>query len=239
MAIARGGSRKTDAARSKWAGNAVGEFVVVPNRRAPDRSLNAEPVHCKCSTMTATDANMRRCAAVMTTPVRVFKISRRRPELRDPISVNGARPEGIRRAASGEWTCSLREAVRSTKPCVALLHALTRRAFPTRSSGAWQLMLIAMMRTTPCDVDFLLSALQGLNALLRIVASGEFDPVPGRPRRFVDRITGVSFDVLRTGLFPGSGSRDFPGKGCQLRNRSVEPWGMEVRERQTLVQHEA
>jgi hypothetical protein len=59
-------------------------------------------------------------------------------------------------------------------------------------------------RTTR-DVDFLLSA-QGLNALLRIVAGGEFDPVPGRPRRFVDRATGVSFDVLRTGLFPGSGS---------------------------------
>jgi hypothetical protein len=58
-------------------------------------------------------------------------------------------------------------------------------------------------RTTR-DVDFLLSA-QGLAALRHFAAAGEFDAVPGRPRRFVDRETGVTFDILVTGLFPGSG----------------------------------
>jgi hypothetical protein len=32
-----------------------------------------------------------------------------------------------------------------------------------------------------------------------------YDPIPGRPRRFVDRVHEVTFDVLVTGLFPGSG----------------------------------
>lgn len=58
-------------------------------------------------------------------------------------------------------------------------------------------------RTTR-DVDFLLSA-QGLAAFRHIAAGGEFEPVPGRPRRFIDPTTGVSFDILVTGLFPGSG----------------------------------
>ncbi len=58
-------------------------------------------------------------------------------------------------------------------------------------------------RTTG-DVNFLLSA-QGLAALRRLAAAGEFDAVPGRPRRFVDHATGVGFDILMTGLFPGSG----------------------------------
>ena len=58
-------------------------------------------------------------------------------------------------------------------------------------------------RTTR-DVDFLLSA-EGFNTFRRIAIAGEFDPVPGRPRRFVDRATGVAFDILVTGFFPGSG----------------------------------
>jgi len=58
-------------------------------------------------------------------------------------------------------------------------------------------------RTTR-DVDFLLSA-EGLTGLRKIAAAGEFDAVPGHPRRFVDRLTGASFDILVTGLFPGSG----------------------------------
>jgi hypothetical protein len=58
-------------------------------------------------------------------------------------------------------------------------------------------------RTTK-DVDFLLTA-QGLAVFIRGHVARDFDPVPGRPRRFVDRATGVTFDVLVTGLFPGSG----------------------------------
>ena len=59
-------------------------------------------------------------------------------------------------------------------------------------------------RTTK-DVDFLLSA-EGLRTLRQLASNAGFDPSPGRPRRFVDRITGVAFDVLVTGMFPGSGA---------------------------------
>jgi hypothetical protein len=58
-------------------------------------------------------------------------------------------------------------------------------------------------RTTR-DVDFLLTS-EGLTAFLRVFVDRDFDRVPGRPRRFVDRANGVTFDVLVTGLYPGSG----------------------------------
>jgi hypothetical protein len=57
---------------------------------------------------------------------------------------------------------------------------------------------------TTADVDFLLSA-PGLTAFLALVRAGEFANIPGRPRRFVDPVTGVTFDLLITGMFPGSG----------------------------------
>ncbi|HSV14363.1 MAG TPA: hypothetical protein VLI90_08895, partial [Tepidisphaeraceae bacterium] len=57
-------------------------------------------------------------------------------------------------------------------------------------------------RTTK-DVDFLLSA-AGF-AAFRQLMSGEFSTVPGRPRRFVDAANGVTFDILVTGQYPGSG----------------------------------
>ncbi len=59
-------------------------------------------------------------------------------------------------------------------------------------------------RTTK-DVDFLISA-AGWVELRRMVAAGQFLPVPGRPRRFVDPATKISFDILITGGFPGSGN---------------------------------
>jgi len=59
-------------------------------------------------------------------------------------------------------------------------------------------------RTTK-DVDLLLSA-DGLRALRQLAAGVDFEPVPGRSRRFVDRRTGVAFDVLVSGSFPGSGA---------------------------------
>src|SRR5438105_297319 len=59
------------------------------------------------------------------------------------------------------------------------------------------------VRTTD-DVDFLLTG-DGLIAFLRAFVPQEFEPVEGHPRRFADRTTGVTFDILVTGLFPGSG----------------------------------
>ena len=58
-------------------------------------------------------------------------------------------------------------------------------------------------RTTK-DVDFLLTQ-DGLNRFRRLYVPVVFDAVSGRPRRFLDRETGVTFDMLVTGLFPGSG----------------------------------
>ena len=59
-------------------------------------------------------------------------------------------------------------------------------------------------RTTK-DVDFLLSA-DGFLAFQRLLDVIDVERVPGHPRRFIDRTTAVRFDVLITGLFPGSGA---------------------------------
>jgi len=58
-------------------------------------------------------------------------------------------------------------------------------------------------RTTD-DVDFLIGA-EGLAAVRALASKGVFNPVAGRSRRFIEPTTGVQFDVLVTGLFPGSG----------------------------------
>jgi hypothetical protein len=59
-------------------------------------------------------------------------------------------------------------------------------------------------RTTK-DVDLLLTA-AGFAGFKQLAAAGEFTPVQGRPRRFADPVTGVTFDILITGQFPGSGA---------------------------------
>src|ERR1700727_429584 len=58
-------------------------------------------------------------------------------------------------------------------------------------------------RTTK-DVDFLITP-NGMADFLRAYVPGEFESSPGHPRRFVDRVTGVTFDFLVTGRFPGNG----------------------------------
>jgi hypothetical protein len=59
-------------------------------------------------------------------------------------------------------------------------------------------------RTTK-DVDFLLRP-EGLAAFRVIAAEYGYAQVPNRPRRFLDTVTNVSFDILVTGRFPGSGA---------------------------------
>ncbi|MBL8792877.1 MAG: nucleotidyl transferase AbiEii/AbiGii toxin family protein [Planctomycetia bacterium] len=58
-------------------------------------------------------------------------------------------------------------------------------------------------RTTK-DVDILLTA-DGFNAFRKRFVPKSYDPVEGYPRRFWDRRHQCSFDILVTGLFPGSG----------------------------------
>jgi hypothetical protein len=57
---------------------------------------------------------------------------------------------------------------------------------------------------TTADVDFLLRR-EDLEAFIERFVPVEFERLPGRPRRFLDPTTDVTFDVLVTGLFPGSG----------------------------------
>jgi hypothetical protein len=58
-------------------------------------------------------------------------------------------------------------------------------------------------RTTG-DVDILVRP-EGLAKVRDLVATGTFSSVAGRSRRFIEPSEGVQFDLLVTGLFPGSG----------------------------------
>lgn len=58
-------------------------------------------------------------------------------------------------------------------------------------------------RTTK-DVDVLLTA-DGFNAFRRRFVPKSYDAVEGHPRRFFDRRNHCMFDILVTGLYPGSG----------------------------------
>jgi hypothetical protein len=58
-------------------------------------------------------------------------------------------------------------------------------------------------RTTK-DVDLLLTA-EGLAEFRRLFVPKNYTNVPGRSRRFVDRISKVELDILVTGHFPGRG----------------------------------
>jgi hypothetical protein len=59
-------------------------------------------------------------------------------------------------------------------------------------------------RRTTEDVDFLLTE-AGLEAFRQRFVGKDYDVVPDRPRRFVDRSNQCKIDILVTGRFPGSG----------------------------------
>ena len=71
------------------------------------------------------------------------------------------------------------------------------------------------VRTTG-DVDFLVRP-EALPTIRRLAAEGVFASVPNRSRRFVEPSTGIHFDVLVAGGFPGSGTPGpiaFPDPGA-------------------------
>ena len=57
---------------------------------------------------------------------------------------------------------------------------------------------------TTGEVDFLLRP-DDFKEFVRRFVRTEFERIPGRPRRFLDPTTDVTFDILMTGRFPGSG----------------------------------
>lgn len=81
--------------------------------------------------------------------------------------------------------------------------ALEAAGIPYAIAGGMAVNAHRYERTTG-DVDFLLTS-AGLDAFLKLLASAEFQRVSGRSRRFYDPTTQTTFDVLVTGLFPGSG----------------------------------
>src|SRR3954466_3826462 len=69
--------------------------------------------------------------------------------------------------------------------------------------GAMAVNLHGARRTTD-DVDILLTP-AGLEAFRKKLAPKFYDGVEGRPRRFVERRSGVQIDFLVTGGYPGRG----------------------------------
>ena len=83
-----------------------------------------------------------------------------------------------------------------------VVEKLNQAQIPYAIAGGMALNAHNYRRTTD-DVDFLLTS-EGLAAFKRLYLSGTFKPVPGRCR-FVDPETGVTFDILETGKFHGTG----------------------------------
>jgi len=81
--------------------------------------------------------------------------------------------------------------------------ALEQAQIPYAVVGGMAVNAHGHQRTTG-DVDFLLTA-QGFAEFRRRFVPQNYEPVPKRTKRFADTVNGVTFDILVTGLFPGSG----------------------------------
>lgn len=84
-----------------------------------------------------------------------------------------------------------------------LVRRLEKAAIPHAFMGGMAVYAHGHRRLTD-DVDVLLTR-EGLEEFRKRFVPKNYQPVPGRSRRFVDRVTGVIVDVLVTGLFPGFG----------------------------------
>jgi hypothetical protein len=80
---------------------------------------------------------------------------------------------------------------------------LERKNIPYAVVGGMAVFIHEHRRATN-DVDILLTA-QGFEAFRQLFVPKNYETVPGRPRRFVDRTSKITLDVLVTGKFPGSG----------------------------------
>jgi hypothetical protein len=92
---------------------------------------------------------------------------------------------------------------REHKTLRRLVGLLEKAKIPYAVVGGMAVNAHRYQRTTG-DVDVLLTA-EGLAQFRRRLVPRSYDPVPGRPRRFLDRRHQVTLDVLVTGLFPGTG----------------------------------
>jgi hypothetical protein len=84
-----------------------------------------------------------------------------------------------------------------------LARRLTKHGIPYAIMGGMAVNAHGFERTTK-DVDVLLTQ-EGLNLFLQQFSGKQYEQVEGRPRRFRERQSGVTVDVLVTGRFPGTG----------------------------------
>ena len=95
-----------------------------------------------------------------------------------------------------------KDAVHETMRRVA--ERLRGTGIPFAIAGGMAVNAHHCQRTTAA-VDILVTA-EGLAEFRRLFVTGEYEPLPGRSRRFVDRVNRVTLDLLVTGRFPGSGT---------------------------------
>ena len=84
-----------------------------------------------------------------------------------------------------------------------LARRLKKAGIPYALMGAMAVNAHGAERTTK-DVDVLLTP-EGLERFRREFVGEAYEQVPGRPRRFLERQSGVAVDCLVTGRYPGSG----------------------------------
>jgi hypothetical protein len=84
-----------------------------------------------------------------------------------------------------------------------LARRLKKARIPYAVMGAMAVNAHGAERTTK-DVDILLTQ-EGLERFRQEFVGDEYDPVERRPRRFTERQSGVTIDILVTGRYPGTG----------------------------------
>ena len=84
-----------------------------------------------------------------------------------------------------------------------LARRLKKAGIPYALMGAMAVNAHGAERTTK-DVDILLTP-EGLERFRQEFVDEVYEPVKGRPRRFIERQSGVAVDFLLTGRYPGSG----------------------------------
>ena len=84
-----------------------------------------------------------------------------------------------------------------------LARRLKKAGIPYAIMGAMAVNAHGAERTTK-DIDVLLTP-EGFERFRKEFVGDAYDPVEGRPRRFVERQSGVMVDCLITGRYPGTG----------------------------------
>ena len=84
-----------------------------------------------------------------------------------------------------------------------VVNRLAKAGIPYAIVGGMAVNAHRYERTT-ANVDVLLSR-QGFDQFCRLFVGKDFDRMPGRTRRFIDRKNQVGLGILITGLYPGAG----------------------------------